>query len=107
MAGSCGAGNGPDSDETPDPWAGDWMAFAKSHEPGGLAVSEAVLELTLSSSVEENKIACPGLRPALWAHAGLVAASTTPATTAHCVKLAKLKPTSNCQASCLDSPRQK
>ena len=83
------------------------MAFAKSNDPGGLAVSEGMLELTPSSSVEENKMACPGLRPACWARAGLAAASATPATTTHRVKFAKLKPISNCQANSLDKPRQK
>ena len=107
MAGIGGADNGSTPGATTDPCDGDWMAFAKSKEPGGLAVSDGVLELTSWSSGEENKMDCPGLCPALWAHAGLVAASTTPATTAHRVKFATLESISNCQAISLDSPRQK
>jgi hypothetical protein len=102
-----GMGNDPVPDGALNFSAGDWMAFAKSDNSGGLAASDGALELMLSSSVEENKMGCPCVRLARWASAGNAAASATPARSSHRVKYAKLKPISNCQANSLDNPRQK
>jgi hypothetical protein len=99
MVGGCGSVSDPASNFEP----GDWTSPAKSNNPGGLAASDGMLELTVSLSAEENKMACP----AGWAPAVQATASATPAMSSHRVKFAKLEPISNCQASLLDNPRQK
>jgi hypothetical protein len=103
MVGICGTGGGSGWDAAPKFMAGDWTAFAKSSIPGGLAASDGMLELTSSSSAEENKMACPGL----WAAAVYVTASATAAGSSHRVKFAKLEHISNRQVSLLDNTRQK
>jgi hypothetical protein len=106
MAGGGGSGSDPSWDAGPKFASGDWIAFAKSSDSGGLGASDGVLELTLSWSGEENEIGCPGLCPACRTTAEQDAAIATLARSGHRVKCAKLKPISSCQASSFDNPRQ-